>query len=44
MENRPPKRNLTDAKKKVMEAYKQARKPIKPNIERPKQSSSKDLN
>ena len=37
MENRPPKWNLT-------EAYEQARKPIKPKIERPQQSSSKDLN
>ena len=44
MENRPPKWNLTDAQKKVIEAYKQARKPIKPKIERPQQSSSKDLN
>ena len=44
MENRPSKWNLTDAQKKVIEAYKQARKPIKPKIERPQQSSSKDLN
>ena len=44
MENRPPKWNLTEAQKKVIEAYKQARKPIKPKIERPQQSSSKDLN
>ena len=44
MENRPPKWNLTDAQKKVIEEYKQARKPIKPKIERPQQSTSKDLN
>ena len=44
MDNRPPKWNLTEAQKKVIEAYKQARKPIKPKIERPQQSSSKDLN
>ena len=44
MDNRPPKWNLTEAQKKVIEAYKQARKPIKPKIERPQQSSSMDLN
>ena len=44
MDNRPPKWNLTEAQKKVIEAYKQARKPIKTKIERPQQSSSKDLN
>ena len=44
MENRPPKWNLTEAQPKVIEAYKQARKPIKPKIERLQQSSSKDLN
>ena len=44
MDNRPPKWNLTEAQKKVIEAYKQAIKPIKPKIERPQQSSSKDLN
>ena len=44
MDNRPPKWNLTEAQKKVIEAYKQAKKPIKPKIERPQQSSSKDLN
>ena len=43
-DNRPPKWNLTEAQKKVIEAYKQARKPIKPKIERPQQSSSKELN
>ena len=44
MDNRPPKWNLTEAQKKVIEAHKQARKPIKPKIERPQHSSSKDLN
>ena len=44
MENRPPKWNLTEAQQKVIEAYNQARKPIKPKIKRPQQSSSKDLN
>ena len=44
MENRPPKWNLTDAQKNVIQAYKQAQKPIKPKVERPQQSSSKDLN
>ena len=44
MENRPPKWNLTEAQKKVIEAYKQARKPIKPKQERPQQSPSKDSN
>ena len=44
MENRPPKWTLTEAQKKVIEAYKQAKKPIKPKMERPQQSSSKDLN
>ena len=44
MENRPPKWNLTDAQKKVIENYKQAKKPIKPKMEHLQQSSSKDLN
>ena len=44
MENRPPKWNLTDAQKKVIENYKQAKKPIKPKMEQLQQSSSKDLN
>ena len=45
MENRPPMWNLTEAQKKVIEAYKQARKPIKTKkLERPQQSSSKDSN
>ena len=44
MENRPPKWNLTDAQKKVIENYKQAKKPIKPKMEQHQQSSSKDLN
>ena len=44
MENRPPKWTLTEAQKKVIETYKQARKPIKPKVERQQQSSSKDLN
>ena len=44
MENHPPKWNLTDAQKKGIEAYKQARKAIKPKMERPQQSSSQDLN
>ena len=44
MENRPPKWNLTDAQKKVIENYKQTNKPIKPKMERLQQSSSKDLN
>ena len=44
MENRPPKWTLTEAQKKVIENYKQAKKPIKPKMERQQQSSSKDLN
>ena len=44
MENRPPKWNLTDAQKKGIDEYKQARKPIKPKMERSQQSTSKDLN
>ena len=44
MENRPPKWNLTDAQKKVIENYKQAKKPIKPKMEQLQQSSPKDLN
>ena len=44
MDNRPPKWNLTEAQKKAIELYKQAKKPIKPKIERQQQSSSKDLN
>ena len=43
MENRPTKWNLTEAQKKVIENYKQAKKPIKPKMEH-QQSSSKDLN
>ena len=41
MENRPPKWNLTEAQKKVIEAYKQARKPIKPKKERPRLDNRK---
>ena len=44
MENRPPKLTLTEAQKKIIETYKQARKPIKPKKERQQQSPSKDLN
>ena len=44
MENRPSKWNLTDAQKKVIEEYKQAKKPIRPKIERPQQTSSKYSN
>ena len=44
MENRPPKWNLTEAQKKIIEEYKQAKKPIRPKSERFQQSSSKDLN
>ena len=44
MKNRPLKWNLTETQKKGIEAYKQARKAIKPKIERPQQSSSQDLN
>ena len=44
MENCLPKWNLTEAKKKIMEAYKQARKRPKPKIERPHQSSLGDSN
>ena len=44
MENRPPKWNLTEAQKKIIEEYKQAKKPIRPKSERSQQSSSKDLN
>ena len=43
-EKRPPKWNLTAAQKKVIEAYKEGQKPMKPKIERPQQSSLKDLN
>ena len=43
MENCPTKWNLTEAQKKVIENYKQAKKPIKPKMEH-QQSSSKDLN
>ena len=42
MENRPTKWNLTEAQK-VIQNYKQAKKPIKPKMEH-QQSSSKDLN
>ena len=41
MENRPLKWTLTEAQKKVIETYKQARKPIKAKIDRQQQSSSK---
>ena len=41
MENRPSKWNLTEAQKKVIEAYKQARKPIKPKKERPRLDNRK---
>ena len=44
MENRPPKWTLSEAQKKVIENYKQAKKPIKPKKERQQQSFSKDLN
>ena len=44
MENRPPKWTLTDAQKKIIEAYKQAKKPIRPKSEKHQQSSSEDLN
>ena len=44
MDSRPPKWNLTEAQKKVIEEYKRAKKPIRPRIERNQQSSSKDLN
>ena len=44
MENRPLKWNLTEAQKKTIEEYKQAKKPISPKLERSQQSSSKDLN
>ena len=40
MDNQPPKRNLTEAQKKVIKLYKQAIKPM----ERHQQSSSNDLN
>ena len=38
MDNRPPKRNLTEAQKKTIELYKQAKKPIRPKIKRHQQS------
>ena len=44
MENRPPKWTLTEAQKKVIENYKQAKKTMKPKTERQQQSFSKDLN
>ena len=44
MENRRPKWNLTEAQKKIIEEYKQAKKPIRPKSERSQQSSSNDLN
>ena len=44
MDNRPPKWNLTEAQKKAIELYKQAKKPVRPKRERHQQSSSKDLN
>ena len=43
MENRPTKWNLTEAQKKVIKNYKQAKKPIKPKMKH-QQSSSKNLN
>ena len=42
LENRPPKWTLTEAQKKFIENYKQAKKPKK--IERQQPSSSNDLN
>ena len=44
MHNRPPKRNLTETQKKIIEEYKQAKKAIRPKMERHQQSLSKDLN
>ena len=44
MDNHTLKWNLTEAQKKAIELYKQAKKPIRPKIERHQQSSSKDLN
>ena len=44
MEYRPPKWNLREAQKKVIETYNRAKKPIKPKMYRPQQSSSKQLN
>ena len=44
MENRPPKWNLTDAQKKVIGNCKKAKIHIKPKMERPQQSPSKDIN
>ena len=44
MDNGPPKWNLTEAQKKVIEEYKRAKRPISPRIQRNQQSSSKDLN
>ena len=44
MENRLSKWTLTEAQWKIIENYKQAKKPIKPKLERQQQSSSKDVN
>ena len=44
LDNMPPEWNLTEAQKKVVEEDKQAKKPIRPKIERRQQSSSKNLN
>ena len=43
LENRPTKWNLTEAQKKIIENYKQAKKPIKPKMGH-QQPSWKDLN
>ena len=44
MENRPPKWTLTEAKKKLIEHYKNSNKHINPKAPRQQPSSSKDLN
>ena len=44
MDNQPPKWSLTEAQKKVIKLYNQAKKRIRPKMERHQQSSSKDLN
>ena len=43
MENRPPRWTLTEAQKKVIENYKQAKNTKNPKIEPQQQSSSKDF-
>ena len=43
-DNGPPKWILAEAQKKVIELYKQAKKTIRPKMERHHQSSSKHLN